>query len=143
MKQHGADSSTLRLLAGLVELLKSSVWLWQQPDDKGRKNIIAMHYFAAKLKLDGREGFALLRVREQDDFHLYFDGDFTDAGIIEKGDPAQTAPSKTEGNPKRLSQNKLLQWWMKVKPDDEPCRVVFKIALLCVSKTALISWEDL
>jgi hypothetical protein len=117
-KHHSADTRVLKLLPSLPQLVRSGIRLWSEAStEQNKPNIIGYHFLGTKAELDGQSVYVLLRIREDNDGHLYYDNDVTSTEVIEKGALAQPGlnPSQVEEQ-SRLSRNKLYQWWHSVKP---------------------------
>ena len=90
--RHSAQNSTLQLIPNLKELIAKSVFLYEDAKDPDRvkklnQSTVSYRYYGMKIKLDGKECFARIVVREEANGRKYFyDGDITEI----KKNPAQT-----------------------------------------------------
>ena len=82
--RHSAENSTLQLIPNLKELIAKSVFLYEDAKDPDRvkklnQSTALYRYYGMKIKLDGKECFARIVVREEANGRKYFyDGDITE-----------------------------------------------------------------
>lgn len=82
--RHSAENSTLQLIPNLKELIAKSVFLYEDAKDPDRvkklnQSTVSYRYYGMKIKLDGKECFARIVVREEANGRKYFyDGDITE-----------------------------------------------------------------
>lgn len=68
--RHSAENSTLQLIPNLKELIAKSVFLYEDAKDRDRvkklnQSTVSYRYYGMKIKLDGKECFARIVVREE------------------------------------------------------------------------------
>lgn len=82
--RHSSENSTLQLIPNLKELIAKSVFLYEDAKDPDRvkklnQSTVSYRYYGMKIKLDGKECFARIVVREEANGRKYFyDGDITE-----------------------------------------------------------------
>ncbi len=70
LANHSADTRTLRIVAGLKELVENAIPIYGEahkpkPSDIGKRtNVVAWHTYAVKSQLDGESVYVKLVVRE-------------------------------------------------------------------------------
>ena len=118
--RHSAENSTLQLIPNLKELIAKSVFLYEDAKDPDRvkklnQSTVSYRYYGMKIKLDGKECFARIVVREEANGRKYFyDGDITEI----KKNPAQTGgPDSKNGVQSEgvLFTHSIQEWLVKVK----------------------------
>lgn len=118
--RHSAQNSTLQLIPNLKELIAKSVFLYEDAKDPDRvkklnQSTVSYRYYGMKIKLDGKECFARIVVREEANGRKYFyDGDITEI----KKNPAQTGgPDSKNGVQSEgvLFTHSIQEWLAKVK----------------------------
>lgn len=118
--RHSAQNSTLQLIPNLKELIAKSVFLYEDAKDPDRvkklnQSTVSYRYYGMKIKLDGKECFARIVVREEANGRKYFyDGDITEI----KKNPAQTGgPDSKNGVQSEgvLFTHSIQEWLVKVK----------------------------
>lgn len=118
--RHSAENSTLQLIPNLKELIAKSVFLYEDAKDPNRvkklnQSTVSYRYYGMKIKLDGKECFARIVVREEANGRKYFyDGDITEI----KKNPAQTGgPDSKNGVQSEgvLFTHSIQEWLAKVK----------------------------
>lgn len=118
--RHSAENSTLQLIPNLKELIAKSVFLYEDVKDPDRvkklnQSTVSYRYYGMKIKLDGKECFARIVVREEANGRKYFyDGDITEI----KKNPAQTGgPDSKNGVQSEgvLFTHSIQEWLAKVK----------------------------
>ena len=118
--RHSAENSTLQLIPNLKELIAKSVFLYEEAKDPDRvkklnQSTVSYRYYGMKIKLDGKECFARIVVREEANGRKYFyDGDITEI----KKNPAQTGgPDSQNGVQSEgvLFTHSIQEWLVKVK----------------------------
>ena len=118
--RHSAKNSTLQLIPNLKELIAKSVFLYEDAKDPDRvkklnQSTVSYRYYGMKIKLDGKECFARIVVREEANGRKYFyDGDITEI----KKNPAQTGgPDSKNGVQSEgvLFTHSIQEWLVKVK----------------------------
>lgn len=118
--RHSAQNSTLQLIPNLKELIAKSVFLYEDAKDPDRvkklnQSTVSYRYYGMKIKLDGKECFARIVVREEANGRKYFyDGDITEI----KKNPAQTGgPDSQNGVQSEgvLFTHSIQEWLVKVK----------------------------
>ncbi len=118
--RHSAENSTLQLIPNLKELIAKSVFLYEDAKDPDRvkklnQSTVSYRYYGMKIKLDGKECFARIVVREEANGRKYFyDGDITEI----KKNPAQTGgPDSKNGvqSDKSFFIHSIQEWLAKVK----------------------------
>ena len=118
--RHSAENSTLQLIPNLKELIAKSVFLYEDAKDPDRvkklnQSTVSYRYYGMKIKLDGKECFARIVVREEANGRKYFyDGDITEI----KKNPAQTGgPDSKNGVQSEgvLFTHSIQEWLAKVK----------------------------
>ena len=118
--RHSAKNSTLQLIPNLKELIAKSVFLYEDAKDPDRvkklnQSTVSYRYYGMKIKLDGKECFARIVVREEANGRKYFyDGDITET----KKNPAQTGgPDSKNGVQSEgvLFTHSIQEWLVKVK----------------------------
>lgn len=118
--RHSAENSTLQLIPNLKELIAKSVFLYEDAKDPDRvkklnQSTVSYRYYGMKIKIDGKECFARIVVREEANGRKYFyDGDITEI----KKNPAQTGgPDSKNGVQSEgvLFTHSIQEWLVKVK----------------------------
>ena len=101
--RHSAENSTLQLIPNLKELIAKSVFLYEDAKDPDRvkklnQSTISYRYYGMKIKLNGKECFARIVVREEANGRKYFyDGDITSNEQIKKDLPKYLYPDTKTG----------------------------------------------
>ncbi len=125
--RHSAENSTLQLIPNLKELIAKSVFLYEDAKDPDRvkklnQSTVLYRYYGMKIKLDGKECFARIVVREEANGRKYFyDGDITEI----KKNPAQTGgPDSKNGVQSEgvLFTHSIQEWLVKVKETTDKIR---------------------
>ena len=125
--RHSAENSTLQLIPNLKELIAKSVFLYEDAKDPDRvkklnQSTVSYRYYGMKIKLDGKECFARIVVREEANGRKYFyDGDITEI----KKNPAQTGgPDSKNGVQSEgvLFTHSIQEWLVKVKETTDKIR---------------------
>lgn len=125
--RHSAENSTLQLIPNLKELIAKSVFLYEDAKDPNRvkklnQSTVSYRYYGMKIKLDGKECFARIVVREEANGRKYFyDGDITEI----KKNPAQTGgPDSKNGVQSEgvLFTHSIQEWLAKVKETTDKIR---------------------
>ena len=125
--RHSAQNSTLQLIPNLKELIAKSVFLYEDAKDPDRvkklnQSTVSYRYYGMKIKLDGKECFARIVVREEANGRKYFyDGDITEI----KKNPAQTGgPDSKNGVQSEgvLFTHSIQEWLVKVKETTDKIR---------------------
>ena len=121
--RHSAENSTLQLIPNLKELIAKSVFLYEDAKDPNRvkklnQSTVSYRYYGMKIKLDGKECFARIVVREEANGRKYFyDGDITSNEQIKKDLPKYLYPDTKTGQNlgKSLFTHSIQEWLAKVK----------------------------
>ena len=121
--RHSAENSTLQLIPNLKELIAKSVFLYEDAKDPDRvkklnQSTVSYRYYGMKIKLDGKECFARIVVREEANGRKYFyDGDITSNEQIKKDLPKYLYPDTKTGQNlgKSLFTHSIQEWLAKVK----------------------------
>ena len=118
--RHSAENSTLQLILNLKELIAKSVFLYEDAKDPDRvkklnQSTVSYRYYGMKIKLDGKECFARIVVREEANGRKYFyDGDITEI----KKNPVQTGgpDSKNGVQSEGVLFTHSIQEWLENMP---------------------------
>ena len=128
--RHSAENSTLQLIPNLKELIAKSVFLYEDAKDPDRvkklnQSTVSYRYYGMKIKLDGKECFARIVVREEANGRKYFyDGDITSNEQIKKDLPKYLYPDTKTGQNlgKSLFTHSIQEWLAKVKETTDKIR---------------------
>ena len=121
--RHSTENSTLQLIPNLKELIAKSVFLYEDAKDPDRvkklnQSTVSYRYYGMIIKLDGKECFARIVVREEANGRKYFyDGDITSNEQIKKDPPKYLYPDTKTGQNlgKSLFTHSIQEWLAKVK----------------------------
>ena len=128
--RHSAENSTLQLIPNLKELIAKSVFLYEDAKDPDRvktlnQSTVSYRYYGMKIKLNGKECFARIVVREEANGRKYFyDGDITSNEQIKKDLPKYLYPDTETGQNlgKSLFTHSIQEWLAKVKETTDKIR---------------------
>ena len=128
--RHSAENSTLQLIPNLKELIAKSVFLYEDAKDPDRvktlnQSTVSYRYYGMKIKLNGKECFARIVVREEANGRKYFyDGDITSNEQIKKDLPKYLYPDTKTGQNlgKSLFTHSIQEWLAKVKETTDKIR---------------------
>jgi len=108
---HSADNRTISVIPQLPELLQKGTYLWSESNMKNEdKNIIAYHNYSSKVRINGKDEFIRIIIRENNNGDYFYDNEFVESEIINKG----SAPPTNQGRKLSPLKSNLYQWWNSV-----------------------------
>ena len=118
--RHSADANTLQLIPNLKSIIKIATFLFEKEIDPSRKKKLnqstkVYKYYGLKVKLEGKEYWARLIIREEKNGRKYFyDGDLKE---IKKEPPQTVGPDPKNGgrSEKALFTHSIQEWLTNVK----------------------------
>lgn len=120
LRNHSAESITLRLIPGLQKLIENALPLYLENDRGDGNNIRVWHNYGVKAKVDGQEVFIRLTTWQEKGgelmLDLFHDAHATDAALMREI-PNRGSPQAKQDHSSGFDKDKLRAWWHSVNPE--------------------------